>query len=172
MKIPSWGLMSAASIARTADRSGRSRHSSRRARSRTTTPTESTWPHSALSNHVTGLATTMSAPIDSAAAVPDNVRGVVTWAYRRVLLRDPDDAGFWRYAGEVMEHGHGAKWLRKTFKHSDEMQLYYEVSGLESGTPYEVRLAVRRQGGGGGLFRKIFGGGGAALSLKFAPAAR
>jgi hypothetical protein len=41
------------------------------------------------------------------------------------------------------------------------------VSGLQSGTPYEVRLAVRRQGGGGGLFHKIFGGGGAALSLKF-----
>ena len=35
------------------------------------------------------------------------------------------------------------------------------------GTPYEVRLAVRKQGGSGGLFRKIFGGGGAALSLKF-----
>ena len=35
------------------------------------------------------------------------------------------------------------------------------------GSPYEVRLAVRKQGGGGGLFRKIFGGGGAALSLKF-----
>ncbi len=55
----------------------------------------------------------------------------------------------------------------QTFKRSDEMQLYYEVSGLQSGTPYEVRLAVRRQGGGGGLFHKIFGGGGAALSLKF-----
>jgi GWxTD domain-containing protein len=55
----------------------------------------------------------------------------------------------------------------QTFKRSDEMQLYYEVSGLQSGTPYEVRLAVKRQSGGGGLFRKIFGGGGAALSLKF-----
>jgi GWxTD domain-containing protein len=55
----------------------------------------------------------------------------------------------------------------QSFRRSDEMQLYYEVSGLQSGTPYEVRLAVRRQGGGGGLFHKIFGGGGAALSLKF-----
>ena len=55
----------------------------------------------------------------------------------------------------------------QTFKRSEEMQLYYEVDGLQPGTPYEVRLAVRRQGGGGGLFRKIFGGGGAALSLKF-----
>ena len=54
-----------------------------------------------------------------------------------------------------------------TFKHGDEMQLYYEVGGLRPGSPYEVRLAVKRQGGGGGLFHKIFGGGGAALSLKF-----
>ncbi|HEX2637967.1 MAG TPA: GWxTD domain-containing protein, partial [Gemmatimonadales bacterium] len=39
----------------------------------------------------------------------------------------------------------------QTFKRSDEMQLYYEVSGLQSGTSYEVRLAIKRQGGGGGL---------------------
>jgi GWxTD domain-containing protein len=54
-----------------------------------------------------------------------------------------------------------------TFKRNEEMQLYYEVNGLEPGAPYEVRLAVKKQGGGGGLFRKIFGGGGAAISLKF-----
>jgi GWxTD domain-containing protein len=54
-----------------------------------------------------------------------------------------------------------------TFKRNEEMQLYYEVGGLRPGRPYEVRLAVKKQGGGGGLFRKIFGGGGAALSLKF-----
>jgi hypothetical protein len=55
----------------------------------------------------------------------------------------------------------------QTFKRSDEMQLYYEVDGLRPGKPYEVGLAVRKQGGSGGLFRKIFGGGGAAISLKF-----
>ncbi len=55
----------------------------------------------------------------------------------------------------------------ETFKRSEEMQLYYEINGLRPGAPYEVRLAVKRQGGGGGLFRKIFGGGGAALSVKF-----
>jgi GWxTD domain-containing protein len=55
----------------------------------------------------------------------------------------------------------------ETFKRSDEMQLYYEVSGLHPGKPYQVRLAVRKQGGSGGLFRKVFGGGGAAISLKF-----
>src|SRR6476646_7167260 len=49
----------------------------------------------------------------------------------------------------------------QTFKRSDEMQLYYEVQGLRPGAPYQVRLAVRRQGGGGGLLHKIFGGGGA-----------
>ncbi len=55
----------------------------------------------------------------------------------------------------------------QTFKRSEEMQLYYEVEGLQAGSSYEVRLAVRKQGGSGGLFRKIFGGGGAAISLKF-----
>ncbi|MBA3497306.1 MAG: GWxTD domain-containing protein [Gemmatimonadales bacterium] len=55
----------------------------------------------------------------------------------------------------------------QTFKRGDEMQLYYEVDGLQPGSPYEVRLAVKKQKGGGGLFRKIFGGGGAAISLKF-----
>ena len=55
----------------------------------------------------------------------------------------------------------------RTFKRGDEMQLYYEVDGLRPGSPYEVRLAVRKQGGSGGLFRKVFGGGGSALSLKF-----
>jgi GWxTD domain-containing protein len=55
----------------------------------------------------------------------------------------------------------------QTFKRNEEMQLYYEVQGLQPGSSYEVRLAVRKQGGSGGLFRKIFGGGGAAISLKF-----
>ncbi|HET9041029.1 MAG TPA: GWxTD domain-containing protein [Gemmatimonadales bacterium] len=55
----------------------------------------------------------------------------------------------------------------QTFKRGEEMQLYYEVEGLQPGNPYEVRLAVRKQGGSGGVFRKIFGGGGAAISLKF-----
>ncbi len=55
----------------------------------------------------------------------------------------------------------------QTFKRSEEMQLYYEVDGLRPNSPYEVRLAVRKQGGSGGIFKKIFGGGGAALSLKF-----
>ncbi len=55
----------------------------------------------------------------------------------------------------------------KTFKRNEQMELYYEVEGLSSGTPYTVRIAVKREGGGGGLFRKIFGGGGAAISLKF-----
>jgi GWxTD domain-containing protein len=55
----------------------------------------------------------------------------------------------------------------QTFKRGEEMQLYYEVGGLQPGSPYQVRLAVKKQGGSGGLFRKIFGGGGAAMSLKF-----
>jgi hypothetical protein len=55
----------------------------------------------------------------------------------------------------------------RTFKRNEQMELYYEVEGLSSGTPYSVRIAVRKRGGGGGLLRKIFGGGGNAISLKF-----
>jgi GWxTD domain-containing protein len=55
----------------------------------------------------------------------------------------------------------------RTFRRTDDMELYYEVEGLSAGTEYQVEIAVRKQGGGGGLFRKIFGGGGAQISLKF-----
>jgi GWxTD domain-containing protein len=55
----------------------------------------------------------------------------------------------------------------RTFKRGEEMALYYELEGLSSGTPYSVRITVRKQGGSGGIFKKIFGGGGAAMSLKF-----
>jgi GWxTD domain-containing protein len=54
----------------------------------------------------------------------------------------------------------------RTYRRSEEMELYYEIEGLKP-TPYSVELTVRRKGSGGGLFRKIFGGGGAALRLKF-----
>ena len=70
MRIPSCGLMSAASAARIAARSGRSRHSSRRASSSTTTPTESTWPQTTLSNQVTGFTSTISAPIFADRSLP------------------------------------------------------------------------------------------------------
>jgi GWxTD domain-containing protein len=54
----------------------------------------------------------------------------------------------------------------RTYRRSDEMELYYEIEGLRP-TPYTVELAVKRKGSSGGLFRKIFGGGGAAIRLKF-----
>jgi hypothetical protein len=54
----------------------------------------------------------------------------------------------------------------RTYRRSDEMELYYEIEGLRP-TPYTVELAVRRKGSSGGLFRKIFGGGGAAIRLRF-----
>jgi hypothetical protein len=54
----------------------------------------------------------------------------------------------------------------RTYKRSEEMELYYEIEGLRP-TPYTVELEVRRKGSGGGIFRKIFGGGGAAIRLKF-----
>jgi hypothetical protein len=54
----------------------------------------------------------------------------------------------------------------RTYRRSDEMELYYEIDGLRP-TPYTVELSVRKKGSSGGLFRKIFGGGGAAIRLKF-----
>src|SRR5919107_738264 len=54
----------------------------------------------------------------------------------------------------------------RTYRRSDEMELYYELDGLKP-TPYTVELSVKKKGSGGGIFRKIFGGGGAALRLKF-----
>jgi GWxTD domain-containing protein len=54
----------------------------------------------------------------------------------------------------------------RTYRRSEEMELYYEIEGLRP-TPYTVELTVRKKGSGGGLFKKIFGGGGAAIRLKF-----
>jgi GWxTD domain-containing protein len=54
----------------------------------------------------------------------------------------------------------------RTYRRSEEMELYYEIEGLRP-SPYTVELAVKRKGSSGGLFRKIFGGGGAAIRLKF-----
>jgi GWxTD domain-containing protein len=54
----------------------------------------------------------------------------------------------------------------RTYRRSEEMELYYEIDGLQP-TPYTVELAVKKKAGGGGLFHKIFGGGGAAIRLKF-----
>jgi GWxTD domain-containing protein len=54
----------------------------------------------------------------------------------------------------------------RTYRRSDEMELYYEIEGLRP-TPYTVELSVKKKGSSGGLFRKIFGGGGAAIRLKF-----
>jgi GWxTD domain-containing protein len=54
----------------------------------------------------------------------------------------------------------------RTYRRSDEMELYYEIEGLKP-TPYTVELTVKKKGAGGGLFHKIFGGGGAAIRLRF-----
>jgi GWxTD domain-containing protein len=55
----------------------------------------------------------------------------------------------------------------RTFKRNEDLELYYEVEGLGTGTPYTVRIAAMKEGGGRGLFKRIFGGGSAAISLKF-----
>ena len=54
----------------------------------------------------------------------------------------------------------------RTYRRSDEMELYYEIEGLRP-SPYTVELEVRKKGSTGGLFHKIFGGGGAAIRLRF-----
>jgi GWxTD domain-containing protein len=54
------------------------------------------------------------------------------------------------------------------FRRDDDMELYYEVTGLPAGTPYTARLEVKKGDGGGGFFlTRLFGGGGAAISLEF-----
>ena len=55
----------------------------------------------------------------------------------------------------------------RTFRVGEEMQLYYEVAGLPTGSDYSTQVAVKRGKGGGGFLKKIFGGGGSALSVKF-----
>ena len=62
-RIPSCGLISAATTARIAERSVRPRHSSRMARSRKTVPKLSTWPQITESNQVMGLKMTTAAAI-------------------------------------------------------------------------------------------------------------
>lgn len=58
-------------------------------------------------------------------------------------------------------------WLNPTgtYRRTDPVQLYFEVTGLEQGEEYEVRLELRRPRGGS-IFRRLFGGG-AALQLEF-----
>jgi GWxTD domain-containing protein len=55
----------------------------------------------------------------------------------------------------------------RTFKTGEEMQLYYEMTGVSPGADYTTQVAVKRGKGGGGFLRKLFGGGGSALSIKF-----
>ena len=53
------------------------------------------------------------------------------------------------------------------FANDDEMELYYEVTGLQPGQPYTTKLEVKKGKGGGGFLSRLFGGGGAAISLEF-----
>jgi GWxTD domain-containing protein len=58
-------------------------------------------------------------------------------------------------------------WLNptRTYRRTDPVLLYFEVSGLEQGEEYEVRLELRRPRGGS-IFRRLFGGG-VALRMEF-----
>lgn len=51
-----------------------------------------------------------------------------------------------------------------TYGRDEPAEVYVEVTGLPTGTPYRIRMRVLKSGGG--LFRKLFGGG-TALTLAF-----
>ena len=53
------------------------------------------------------------------------------------------------------------------YRASDELRVYYEVTGIPAGEEYTTEVQVRRGSGGGGVLKKIFGGGGAAITVKF-----
>lgn len=54
----------------------------------------------------------------------------------------------------------------RSFRRTEPLQLYFEVSGLAPGAPYRIQLAVSKPKGGS-IFSRIFGGGGAAIKLAF-----
>ena len=88
IRIPSCGLISAATTAQIAARSGRSRHSSRRPSRRKTTPTESTWPQTTLSNQLIGLTTATNGaeqgqPLAGRRARGPSTRRASRWRGRR-----------------------------------------------------------------------------------------
>lgn len=54
-----------------------------------------------------------------------------------------------------------------TYRASDEMRVYYELSGVRAGAPYTTEIVVKKGTGGGGFLRKIFGGSGATITIRF-----
>ena len=54
----------------------------------------------------------------------------------------------------------------RSFKRSEPIQLYFEVSGLAPGTSYRVEMGVSNPKGSS-VFTKLFGGGRAAIKLAF-----
>ena len=52
-----------------------------------------------------------------------------------------------------------------TFPRESDLELYYELYGLQAGTEYATEIEVTKTGGG--LVRSIFGGGGKKISLSF-----
>ena len=54
-----------------------------------------------------------------------------------------------------------------SYRPTDELRLYYELTGLPPGTGYTTEVQVRKGSGSGGVLKKIFGGGGAAITVKF-----
>jgi hypothetical protein len=55
------------------------------------------------------------------------------------------------------------------FPQGADLDVYYEVHGLERGTLYRTRLEVHKQGGGSifGWIGRLFGGGGPPISISF-----
>jgi GWxTD domain-containing protein len=79
----------------------------------------------------------------------------------------------------VGRDGAGSTWVasgdtvavtaRRQFPVATQLQVYYEVHGLNPGDAYRSRLEVRKQGGGSvfGFISRLFGGGGPPIALAF-----
>ncbi len=57
----------------------------------------------------------------------------------------------------------------RRFRPEAQLEVYYELHGLEEGAPYRTRLEVAKEGGGSvfGWLKRLFGGGGPPISLTF-----
>ncbi len=79
----------------------------------------------------------------------------------------------------VGRRGAGSSWIaggdtvavtaRRQFPVAAQLQVYYEVHGLNPGEAYRSRLEVRKRGGGSvfGFIGRLFGGGGPPIALAF-----
>lgn len=73
-----------------------------------------------------------------------------------LVLGDRTGGLYWTVAGDTVQLN-----ARGAYAAGGAAELYYEIHGLEAGTPYRARIEVRGQGGGSIFSRigRLFGGG-------------